>query len=130
MPTTEAQKRASKAWRQKNKERANEINRVYRQANLEKYKEYQRTASSVYYYKHREEILEKWRNNYLKKTKQETLEDLTDTESVDSSSDSTISNLTDWSTVATETVQQSLPEPVEIKPEAPKTVFVHPLFKP
>ena len=128
MPTTEAQKRASKAWRQKNKERANEINRAYREANLEKYKVYQRTASSVYYYKNREKILEKWRAQYLKKIEQKNLADSGDSESVDSS-ESSISNLTDWTTVATESVQESIPEQVQIKPEEPKSVFVHPLFR-
>jgi hypothetical protein len=142
MPCTEAQKRASKNWRENNKEKANECYRKYREANAENYKKYSRTAASVYYYKHREEILEKRRMKYLDNTLDkivdETLADLyhsnckeddqlTDSISLDSS-DSTISNLTDWSTVVTEMPQLEVKE--EPKPEPlGKTIFAHPLFK-
>ncbi len=52
---------------------------------------------------------------------------LTDSMSLDSS-DSTISNLTDWSTVVTEMAEPK-PEPLGKPDPLGKTIFVHPLFK-
>jgi hypothetical protein len=142
MPTTEAQRRACKNWRENNKEKANECYRKYREANADKYKKYSLTASSIYYYKHREEILENRRRKYLDKTLDkivvETLADLyhanckeddplTDSMSLDSS-DSTISNLTDWSTVVTELPQSEVKKEQTPEPLG-KTIFSHPLFK-
>jgi hypothetical protein len=139
MPTTEAQRRASKRWVEKNKESHKETCKKYREDNLEEYNRKSLIRATAYYYKNREAILEKNRMKYLKKIEERNhLADLyhanckeddplTDSMSLDSS-DSTISNLTDWSTVVTE-LPQSEPK-LEPKPEhLGKTIFVHPLFK-
>ncbi len=53
MPTTEAQRRASKKWTEKNKERHKETCKKYREDNLEEYNKKSLTRATAYFYKNR-----------------------------------------------------------------------------
>lgn len=130
MPVSEAQKRANKAWREKNRERWNELHREsYKRwkANNPESAEICRKRSREHYWKNREAILERARVAYLIKTGQAPeQEPTTDTETVISE----ITDMNDWTTVNTaeETIEPE-PEPIvehTVSPAPPK--YIHPLF--
>jgi len=117
MPTSEAQKRAIKNWNEKNREKLNEIKRnaYHRRSDTEPdYNEIMKKKSRDFYWKNRNKILEKRRLKYLQEM--EISEDSPQTDS-----ESTISDITDYTSVAPSTIETPTPEPEPYKP-------VHPFF--
>ena len=137
MPTSEAQKRATKKWAAKNRELCREYNILSRQRARENPEnvELDRQRCKRYYWKNREKVLEHQRMKYLERTGQleETIQDvyhanctpddpITDTEDLQSTDSSIVSDVTDWSSAVESTAAAEPVAPVSAKP-------IHPFFR-
>jgi len=143
MPS-EAQRLANKRWREKNPEHWREIRNKAKAKHLENNKEgYEKhkLCAKEYYWRNREKILEKKRQEYIQRNTQNEMRDfydahcqpddpITDSEDLHSEG-SIVSDITDWETVRTTVPDAPPPVATPPPPMAPVVdrCFCHPLFK-
>jgi putative lipase involved disintegration of autophagic bodies len=132
-PMTEAQKRASKKWIEKNKEKKKAYMKKWQEENFEHYREQSRVSSTAYYYRNREELCRKRREKYLLECIEKDRLREEDGQQ-DLETNTVVSDITDWTTVNEDPTISTLETPPQLPPptlptQKPPIAINHPLFR-